>query len=706
MWMLWMGALLGVIGLGLITAQGCSETGTVGAVGAEETGDESAEEGGTTDESGGETGDETGDTPAPLGALAINEVVADPESGETDWFELIVVGEEPVQLSGFTIVDDNDDHGAASLGEGTLSPGEFLVVQAVSEEDLDPESETLQVPFKLGAGDALFLHQEGALVDTLDWDDGDAPEGTSYGRLPDGTGNAQTLIPTPGAANEAFSGDLPPDSPFITDRVVDVEVELTEEAWAQIMAAPLEEEWHEGNLIFDGERVDTIGFRVKGNSSLMSVAQMGVERFSFKADLNRHVEGQDLLGVQMLVLNNGFKDPSLMREHLAYEVARDMGLPASRTSFVNLTVADRHLGVYTLVEHVDDEFLEARFAEDGGALYKPEPPAGSLNDMGDDITAYGGVGVKSDEETTDHAVFLAMVAALESGSDEELAAVLDIESALTYFAFNTLLVNLDSYNGMGHNYYLYVDNGRVLIFPWDLNEAFGNFPCSCNAEEILTYFVDEPSCSSMDAKPLLKRLMGNAQWVETYHGIVTNAMATVFNSATMNDRIQAAGDLIREDVYADTTKFFGSDQFEESLTDDVQNTLGLERFVAERVANVQAQIAGDQAASGDGNGGCGGGFGGPGGEGGGPGMGSCEDDADCETQCPPFATSCACDAGHCKPACAVDSDCVLDFLECVGGFCEPEEGSGPGDGGGVKCPDGICDEAEQNNPHLCPEDCE
>ena len=44
----------------------------------------------------------------PTGALSINELVPAPESGE-DWFELTVIGDDPVLLSAYSIVDDNED---------------------------------------------------------------------------------------------------------------------------------------------------------------------------------------------------------------------------------------------------------------------------------------------------------------------------------------------------------------------------------------------------------------------------------------------------------------------------------------------------------------------------------------------------------------------------------------------------------------------
>lgn len=53
--------------------------------------------------------------------------------------------------------------------------------------------------------------------------------------------------------------------------------------------------------------------------------------------------------------------------------------------------------------------------------------------------------------------------------------MLDVDQVLRFLAVSVMLVHLDNYIGMGHNYYLYEMNGRFTILPWDLNMAFGTF---------------------------------------------------------------------------------------------------------------------------------------------------------------------------------------------------------------------------------------
>ena len=581
-------------------------------------------------------------TPPPTGSIAINEIVCQPEEGGTDWFEIVVIGDNPVDLSAVTVVDDNADHEPAPIGSITLEPGAFYVVKAISADD---SSDDPSVPFKLGKDDSLTLFVDGEAQDTLDWDDGQAPTGSSFGRLPDGTGAAQQLKPTPGAPNEALSAPITEcNDPFDPTKVVKVELDLSAEAWAAIKSDPQAEEFHEGAFIFDGTRVENVGIRTKGNSSLNSVSNMNTTRFPFKVDFNRYVDGQEFCGLKKLVFNNGFKDPSLMREHLAYKLAREVGLKSSRTMFVDLYVGEEHIGLYLMVEPVDDDFfLEEHFGNDGGDLYKPDWPAGDLSYRGDTLEDYPGVEIENNEETSDHSKLMALIDVANNGPSAQLESVLNVEMMLRYGAFNSLLVNLDSYTGNGHNYYIYEQEGVFTIIPWDMNEAFANFKCGCNRSALMSFFLDEPTCGPLDGRPLMNAALALPSSVEQYHAIVAEMLAGPFNVETMVPWIEETANLIRPYVQADPTKFYSDSQFEQSLTSDVSGgVIGLETFISERRAAIEAQLSGAEPSSNSGDGNC---------DGGGP-------------------------------------------------------GPGPGPGNNPKCPDGICDAFEQANPEVCPEDCE
>lgn len=131
--------------------------------------------------------------------LIINEIVADAENDGTDWIELYAVS-DIADLSIYSVVDDNESHTAQALPAVALTAGEFIVVQAIDDADTPP-TDGYYVTFKLGGDDAVTLYKNDVQVDVLDWSDGDAPLGYSFGLYPDADGSAITLSPTQGLAN-------------------------------------------------------------------------------------------------------------------------------------------------------------------------------------------------------------------------------------------------------------------------------------------------------------------------------------------------------------------------------------------------------------------------------------------------------------------------------------------------------------------------
>ncbi|MDE2743087.1 MAG: CotH kinase family protein [Gemmatimonadota bacterium] len=127
--------------------------------------------------------------------LVINEVAA--QGDPLDWFELYNASDEPIDLAGFVMADDLTDKSKRTpFPDGTvIEVGEFLQIEL--DKDGWPG-------FALGRDEELGIWTaDGTLVAQVDWEKGQADEGTSWARLPNITGEFQTVdTPTPGAPNE------------------------------------------------------------------------------------------------------------------------------------------------------------------------------------------------------------------------------------------------------------------------------------------------------------------------------------------------------------------------------------------------------------------------------------------------------------------------------------------------------------------------
>ncbi len=88
--------------------------------------------------------------------MAVNdESIADEDGDYPDWFELLNVSGETVNLNGWHVTDDPDDLNEWSLPEVELIPGQHLIVFA-SGKDRDNPTRPLHTDFKL-SGDGEYL---------------------------------------------------------------------------------------------------------------------------------------------------------------------------------------------------------------------------------------------------------------------------------------------------------------------------------------------------------------------------------------------------------------------------------------------------------------------------------------------------------------------------------------------------------------------
>lgn len=125
-------------------------------------------------------------------AIVINEIA--PAGTPDDWIELFNAGATTVDLSGWTLRDDDPTHGY-TFPAGTLLPAGVYLAIGRGPDGFD---------FGLGGADAVLLSKpDQTIVDQTAWTTVDLPDGANWGRYPNGSGAFKTLWnPTRGAANQ------------------------------------------------------------------------------------------------------------------------------------------------------------------------------------------------------------------------------------------------------------------------------------------------------------------------------------------------------------------------------------------------------------------------------------------------------------------------------------------------------------------------
>lgn len=129
------------------------------------------------------------------------ETISDEDGDYEDWIELYNTGDEPVNLAGYTLSDDDDDPLKWILPSVEIEPGEFLHIWTSGKDRTDAEV-ALHTNFSIRQeGEELTLTDaSGTQID--EFSPVSIPRDVSFGRDPDGSDNWFFFSePTPGQAN-------------------------------------------------------------------------------------------------------------------------------------------------------------------------------------------------------------------------------------------------------------------------------------------------------------------------------------------------------------------------------------------------------------------------------------------------------------------------------------------------------------------------
>lgn len=351
-----------------------------------------------------------------------------------------------------------------------------------------------------------------------------------------------------------------------------------------------------GDVYYDGKQWYRVGVRFKGNSSLASTWSQGNMKLSFKLDFDEfeddypQVDNQRFYGFKQLSLKNNFNDQSFLREKVAGDIFRNVGLAGAHTAFYAVYVdhgeGPVYFGLYTLVEEVDDTVYETQFANDEGNLYKPDGDGASFasGTFSEDEFIK-----ETNEDEADWSDIQNLFTVLHAGNRttdaatwrDNLEAVFDTDVFLKYLATNTVIQNWDTYGRMTHNYFLYnnPDNGLLTWIPWDNNEALqtgnrgGSLPLNFSGLNSSEW-------------PLIGYLYADDVYKAQYDAYVEEVINGVFDEATVQATYTTYATLIEPYATTETSGYTflsNSSQFQTAV-----NTL--RTHATQRAAAVDAYL--------------------------------------------------------------------------------------------------------------------
>ena len=217
-----------------------------------------------------------------------------------------------------------------------------------------------------------------------------------------------------------------------------------------------------------------------------------------------------------------------------------------------------------------------------------------LQYVDDEIDSYANIFSSAKTKITprDQARLIQALKAL-GGEDPESAVFGD--EVIRYLAVHDFLQNDDSYTGMMvHNYYLYEENGRLAILPWDYNLAFGTMNGVGSASSVINSPIDSPvSNGSAADRPLVGWILSDADALNRYHEIYDQFIAETVESGWLEAEIARVAEMLRPCVEADENGFFSVAAFEEGVKN-------LQAYCALRGESVRGQLVGTIPSTSDG----------------------------------------------------------------------------------------------------------
>lgn len=230
----------------------------------------------------------------------------------------------------------------------------------------------------------------------------------------------------------------------------------------------------------DGSKLtDSVLFKVHGNST--AEPYVAKKAFTFKFSKKTEVLSMGK-GKKWILLANCF-DPTLLRNCVAFELARELGIPyVSEQRFVELWLDGVYRGCYTLYEPVQkgadrvDIDIESN---DGQNDFLLELEA-SRNEADHSYITVNGLRFSiSEPEDPDRSqityidgVIQRIINTMKSGSEQEIRSVIDVDSFAEYYLLNEYTKNCDF--GYSSVFFFY-QNGKLYAGPpWDYDLSLGN----------------------------------------------------------------------------------------------------------------------------------------------------------------------------------------------------------------------------------------
>jgi spore coat protein CotH len=339
-----------------------------------------------------------------------------------------------------------------------------------------------------------------------------------------------------------------------------IQITMHSHDWETLRANFTSNDFYPADVTWNGVRVRNVGVRSRGLGSRSGI-KPGLElNFAHYSSRN------EFLGLKSLVLDNLTTDPSMIRERVAMQLMRRLGIPAPREAHAQLYVNGQYAGLYTVVEPVDSTFVARTLGDGSGALFEYhwlQPFFATY--LGENLDTYRPLFEPRSQQTKStfelfdpiRELFRTINDASADAFRDEVSRYLDLDSTLRLIATESFLAEWDGvlgYAGM-NNFYLYRDaaTGQSRMLPWDADHAM--------------YGAEYPLLSGANENVLMRRSLEDPVLRQQYFSFVTQAMQSAAAGDWLAREIAADAQQIRESAWADPTKPYSNEEFDAAIAE-------------------------------------------------------------------------------------------------------------------------------------------
>lgn len=386
------------------------------------------------------------------------------------------------------------------------------------------------------------------------------------------------------------------DSFFDLGKIPEIKITFEQENWRYLLDSLRYngEGMLDGTVEAAGTTMEKAGVRYRSGVGFTPSSK----RNGLYIQLPSDVSSDQLKGYTVLDLSSAVRDPSLVREVLAYDIIRSY-VPAPKANFTKVFINEDYYGLFVNIEPLDGPFWDRYGLSGKGSLFLSNPEIVEQEPEGCNVRIYGSLGEDQgtnclqnhfDAKAGANWGALERLTQVLNSDIDKIEQVLDVDKALWMLAFNNVIANLNSYSGQySPNYYLYQgEDGRFIPIVTNLNLAFGSFKNTGSGSDLgvrQMIQLDPLLHSDNPSMPLISRLLSNELYKKQYLSHMGTILADHFKDEAFKEKTAALQQEILSPLMEDVNKYYPTSDFlksKEAIIGKKSRIPGLVDFMEKR----------------------------------------------------------------------------------------------------------------------------